>query len=132
MALNIARLRKLENVKLTKTEFLGENCWDATDVEFPALKYLSLLWCYMRGWNACEESFPILEKLVIEGCRNLEQIPPSFADIPTLQLIEVEDCLDSVEDSATNIKREIEETTGCDSLQVLISKKKYRQLIKAG
>nr|XP_009800005.1 PREDICTED: putative late blight resistance protein homolog R1B-12 [Nicotiana sylvestris] len=133
MALNITRLRKLERLKLSKTEFLGENCWDATDIEFPALKYLSLLWCNMRGWNASEESFPMLEKLVIQGCRDLEEIPLSFADIPTLQLIEVEDCMESVEDSAMDIKREIEENTGCDTLQVRISnKRKYRQLNRAG
>ncbi|XP_075076012.1 putative late blight resistance protein homolog R1B-12 [Nicotiana tabacum] len=130
MASNIARLRKLESLKLTKTDFLGENCWDATDVEFPALIYLSLLSRDMRGRNASEESFPMLEQLVIHGCRDLEEIPLSFADIPTLQLIEVEDCLNSIGDSAMDIKREVEETTRCDNLQVLISKK-YRQLIKA-
>ncbi|XP_009772629.2 putative late blight resistance protein homolog R1B-12 [Nicotiana sylvestris] len=131
MASNIARLRKLESLKLTKTDFLGENSWDVTDVEFPALIYLSLLSRDIRGRNASEESFPMLEQLVIHGCRDLEEIPLSFADIPTLQLIEVEDCLNSIGDSAMDIKREVEETSRCDNLQVLISKK-YRQLIKAG
>ncbi|XP_070006066.1 putative late blight resistance protein homolog R1C-3 [Nicotiana sylvestris] len=95
-------------------------CWDVRDVVFPALKYLTLQIKDLTEWKASEESFPMLEKLVIKGYCYLEEIPPCFVDVPTLQLIEVEDCMDSLGVSAMNIKKEIEETTGCDSLQVRI------------
>ncbi|XP_055818488.1 putative late blight resistance protein homolog R1C-3 [Solanum dulcamara] len=123
MVSNIARLRKLESLRLEGGFPLGESghCWDVRNVEFPALKYLSLDIVPMEEWNASEASFPLLEKLVVKYCRYFKEIPPSFVDIPTLQLIELVNCRDSLGVSAMNIKKEIEETTGCNSLQVLIS-----------
>ncbi|XP_025887356.1 putative late blight resistance protein homolog R1C-3 isoform X2 [Solanum lycopersicum] len=126
MVLNIARLKKLESLKL----FLGfpsmrSYCWDVTNVEFPSLKYLGLFFMKIEEWKASEESFPVLEKLVISawpGFRGIKEIPPSFADILTLRRIELFDCTDSLGVSAMNMKREIEENTGCDSLQVVIQK----------
>ncbi|XP_070006062.1 putative late blight resistance protein homolog R1C-3 [Nicotiana sylvestris] len=119
---NIARLRMLESLTLIRgSRFWNLNyCWDVRDVVFPALKYLTLQIKDLTEWKASEESFPMLEKLVIKGYCYLEEIPPCFVDVPTLQLIEVEDCMDSLGVSAMNIKKEIEETTGCDSLQVRI------------
>ncbi|XP_019247993.1 PREDICTED: putative late blight resistance protein homolog R1B-16 [Nicotiana attenuata] len=118
---NIARLRNLENLKLEIRDTFGEDCWDVSDIEFQALKYLKLLnFMDIRERKASEESFPVLEKLFIKHCIYLEEIPSCFEEIPTLQLIDVEQCRDSVGDSAMNIKREIEETTGCDTLQVQV------------
>ncbi|XP_009596957.1 putative late blight resistance protein homolog R1B-23 [Nicotiana tomentosiformis] len=119
---NIASLRMLESLTLIRgSRFWNMNyCWDVTYVEFPALKYLTLNIRDLTEWKASEESFPMLEKLVIKGYCYLEEIPPCFVDVSTLQLIEVEDCMDSLGISAMNIKKEIEETTGCDSLQVRI------------
>ncbi|XP_009761073.2 putative late blight resistance protein homolog R1B-16 [Nicotiana sylvestris] len=117
---NIARLQKLEKLKIIWGLLLGKECWDVREMEFQALKYLTLEWMDLREWKASEESFPVLEKLLIKGCYSLDAIPPSFADIPTLQLIELYGCPDSVEDSAMNIKREIEETTGRDTLQLMM------------
>ncbi|KAH0658995.1 hypothetical protein KY285_027546 [Solanum tuberosum] len=81
--LNIARLKKLESLKL----FVGfpygrlqrfRSCsWDVTNVEFPALKYLTLQSVMMKEWKASEESFPVLEKLVIRG-GFIKEIPPSL------------------------------------------------------
>ncbi|XP_004242252.1 putative late blight resistance protein homolog R1C-3 [Solanum lycopersicum] len=126
MVLNIARLKKLESLKL----FLGfpfgrseYHYWDVTNVEFPALKYLRLDVMRIVEWKASEESFPVLEKLVIKG-GYIKEIPPSFADIPTLKLIQLINCMESVGVSAMNIKREIEENTGCDNLHVVVVKPK--------
>ena len=77
----------------------------------------------MKEWEASEESFPVLEKLVIKG-GYIKEIPPSFADIPTLKLIQLINCMESVGVSAMNIKREIEENTGCDNLHVVVVKPK--------
>ncbi|KAL3366283.1 hypothetical protein AABB24_011109 [Solanum stoloniferum] len=124
MVLNIARLKKLESLKLLVGFPFGRSescCWDVTNVEFAALKYLGLFFMQIEEWKASEESFPVLEKLVINGVF-IKEIPPSFADIPTLTRIELTNCIDSLGVSAMNIKREIEENTGCDSLQVVIEK----------
>nr|XP_016501563.1 PREDICTED: late blight resistance protein R1-A-like [Nicotiana tabacum] len=117
---NIARLQKLESLKIIRGLLLGKECWDVREVEFQALKYLTLEWIDLREWKASEESFPVLDKLFIKGCYYFKEILPCFVDIPTLQLIELVDCRVSVKDSAMNIKREIEETTGCDTLQLMI------------
>ncbi|XP_015168438.1 putative late blight resistance protein homolog R1A-10 [Solanum tuberosum] len=123
MTLNIARLKKLESLTLRGGFPLGKienRCWDVTNVEFRALKYLALNFMRMEEWKASEESFPVLEKLSIRSGYFYKEIPPSFADIPTLRLIKLYDYTDSLEVSAMNIKKEIEENTGCDSLQVLL------------
>ncbi|KAK4724199.1 hypothetical protein R3W88_026978 [Solanum pinnatisectum] len=122
MVLNIARLKKLESLKLFMGFSFGSNCWDVTNVEFRALKYLVLHFVRMEEWKASEESFPVLEVLFIEAGFKFKEIPPSFADMPTQRLIELSNCIHSLVVSATNIEREIEEDTGCDSLQVVIKK----------
>ncbi|WMV34862.1 hypothetical protein MTR67_028247 [Solanum verrucosum] len=96
------------------------NCWDVTNVEFPALKYLALHFVRMEELKASEESFPVLEVLSIRNGYFYKEIPPSFTDIPTLRLIKLYDYTNCLGVSAMNIKKEIEENTGCDSLQVLL------------
>ncbi|XP_049387432.1 putative late blight resistance protein homolog R1C-3 [Solanum stenotomum] len=123
MVLNIARLKKLESLKLVLGIPLGRSqsyCWDVRNVEFPALKYLTLLSVLVDEWKASEESFPVLEVLSIIAGFEFQEIPPSFADILTLRRIELTNCMESLGVSAMNIKREFEENTGCDSLQVVI------------
>ncbi|KAK6787289.1 hypothetical protein RDI58_015814 [Solanum bulbocastanum] len=123
MVLNIARLKKLESLTLKGGSPFGGSesyCWDVTNVEFRTLKYLTLLTFQMVKWKASEESFPMLEELSLDYSLYLKEIPPSFADIPTLRLIKLSKCIQSLGVSAMNIKREIEENTGCDSLLVAI------------
>uniref|UniRef100_A0A3Q7GYH6 FBD domain-containing protein n=1 Tax=Solanum lycopersicum TaxID=4081 RepID=A0A3Q7GYH6_SOLLC len=96
------------------------SCLDVTSVEFPALKYLELHFVRMEEWKASEESFHVLEELSIRSDYFYKEIPSSFADISTLRLIKLFDYTDSLRVSAMNIKKEIEENTGCDSLQVLL------------
>ncbi|KAK4341473.1 hypothetical protein RND71_039974 [Anisodus tanguticus] len=99
---------------------------DVSDYEFRALKYLNLKNVLVTEWRSSEASFPVLEKLIISNCRILcGQIPSSFVDISTLKLIILICCDDSLEDSALNIKKEVEEMTGCDSLQVHMLYKTY-------
>ncbi|KAJ8539593.1 hypothetical protein K7X08_013845 [Anisodus acutangulus] len=123
--LRLVRALYLLNVKLARSWVASIDSLEALDVErveFCALKYLTLECVTVEEWSASEETFPMLEKLVIKDCEYLEEIPHIFADIPTLQLIEVVDCKKSaVGVSAMNIKKEIEDTTGCDILQVRIS-----------
>ncbi|KAH0662601.1 hypothetical protein KY284_027532 [Solanum tuberosum] len=122
MVSNIARLKKLEKLSLAGGFPLGKienRCWDVTNVEFPALKYLALHFIRMEEWKASEESFPVLEELTI-SVGYIMEIPPSFADILTLRLVKLDKLSNSLVVSALNIKKEIEENTGCDRLQVCV------------
>ncbi|MCD7461958.1 hypothetical protein HAX54_047462 [Datura stramonium] len=124
----VARLQNLERLKLRNIYFRSEDrflqagysiCWDVSDYEFQALKYLILENVLVTEWRSSEASFPVLEKLIINNCRiQCGQIPSSFVDISTLKLIKLICCDKSLVKSALNIKKEVEEIAGCDSLQV--------------
>ncbi|KAL3335175.1 hypothetical protein AABB24_031393 [Solanum stoloniferum] len=70
MVLNIASMKKLESLKL-EVEFpwrLSQSyCWDVRNVQFRALKYLTLLSGEIDEWKASEESFPVLEEISIQA-----------------------------------------------------------------
>ncbi|KAH0671062.1 hypothetical protein KY289_025555 [Solanum tuberosum] len=119
---SITNMRCLETLKLSEIYFAGEKHWDLSYRTFEQLKSLKLHRVFMTKWNCSEESFPCLEYLVIKNCPKLEEIPPSFADIPTLQLIKVINCSESVRDSAENIKEEVENNEGNDRIQLHIPK----------
>ncbi|KAG5601812.1 hypothetical protein H5410_033182 [Solanum commersonii] len=113
MVLNIARLKKLETLRLEMGFHWtrrGGYCWDITNVEFPALKYLTLFSMQIDEWKASDDSFPVLEELSIESAHYFKEIPPSFADIPTLRLIQLTNCIDSLGVSAMNIKETLKKS----------------------
>ena len=59
-----------------------------------------------------------LEKLKLQGCRKLEEIPPSFGDIYSLKIIKLVKS-PQLEDSALKIKEYTEDMRGGDELQVV-------------
>ncbi|MCD9644011.1 hypothetical protein HAX54_031969 [Datura stramonium] len=72
-------------------------------------------------WEASEASFPQLETLVIKRCYQLEEIPLSFVDIPTLDQIKLIACYNkSLKASAVKIKEEIKNIQGSDHLNLVI------------
>ncbi|KAK4732065.1 hypothetical protein R3W88_025053 [Solanum pinnatisectum] len=98
--------------------------WCLGDVTFHKLKLLKLVFLSISRWNASEESFPLLETLVISGCKNLMEIPLSFADIPTLKQIKlIRRYNKSLEASAVRIKEEVEAIEGCD--RIVITTQEY-------
>ncbi|PHU02066.1 hypothetical protein BC332_27317 [Capsicum chinense] len=108
---SIAKLQHLEALKLSEIYFTGEKHWDLGDNTFKVLRVLKLHRVFMTQWYCSDayESFPSLEYLVIKSCSKLEEIPLSFADVPTLRLIKVTDCSKSVGDSALKIEKEMED-----------------------
>ncbi|XP_055810949.1 putative late blight resistance protein homolog R1A-3 isoform X2 [Solanum dulcamara] len=113
----IARLPNLENLTLKNTIIQGEE-WNMGEEEtFENLKFLELDEVTLVKWDVGEESFPVLEKLVLWRCRKLEEIPPSFGDIYSLKIIKV-DYNRQLKDSAMMIKQYVEDMTGEDKLQV--------------
>ncbi|XP_060179607.1 putative late blight resistance protein homolog R1B-16 [Lycium barbarum] len=117
----IAKLPSLEYLQLKRSEFRLYEEWCLGDITFPKLKFLKLVWLRISRWDASEESFPLLETLVIKRCKNLEEIPPRFADIPTLKQIKLIDPFRrSLRASAVKFKKEVEEIEGCDRIDIII------------
>ncbi|KAL2516449.1 putative late blight resistance protein-like protein R1A-4 [Forsythia ovata] len=114
----IGRLPNLVVLKLQNCSFEG-NQWNTTEGEFQQLKVLKLSSVRDREWNASCDPFPRLEQLVLENC-NLEKIPSNFCDIPTLKMIGVHYCKQSVVESAMQIEEE-QRDMGNEELQVIIS-----------
>ncbi|PHT39222.1 hypothetical protein CQW23_22795 [Capsicum baccatum] len=131
----LAKLQNLESLKL-RVYFKSEDictCWDVSDYEFQALKYLNLQNVLVTEWRSSEASFPVLEQLILNNCViQCGQIPCNFVDIPTLKLIKLIHCDRSLGFSALNIKKEVEEISGCDSLQVLTQYERYYRLSDVG
>ncbi|CAI9778444.1 unnamed protein product [Fraxinus pennsylvanica] len=71
-------------------------------------------------WRADDTHFPRLERLIIRKCFKLEEIPCSIGNIPTLQIIELDDASPSAVTSAEQIQEE-QEQLGNDSLQVHVN-----------
>ncbi|KAM3376573.1 hypothetical protein P3S68_015288 [Capsicum galapagoense] len=86
---------------------------------FENLKYLGLCEVTLAKWKVGEESFPMLEKLQMWGCRMLEEIPPSFGDICSLKIIQLAES-PQLDDSPLKIKQYAEHMTGGNELKVEI------------
>ncbi|XP_055832902.1 putative late blight resistance protein homolog R1B-13 isoform X3 [Solanum dulcamara] len=114
----IARLPNLENLTLKNTIIQGEEWNMGEEDTFENLKYLNLNEVTLAKWEVGEESFPVLEKLVLWRCRKLEEIPPSFGDIYSLKVIKLVESR-HLKGSARKIKKYAEDMRGGDKLQVV-------------
>ncbi|PHT99289.1 hypothetical protein BC332_31896 [Capsicum chinense] len=74
----------------------------------------------LQQWEATSYHFPSLEHLVLTDCYSLEEIPFDFADIQTLQLIELHKCMHSVLVSAEQIQEE-QQSLGNDDLVIRVN-----------
>uniref|UniRef100_M1BV01 Late blight resistance protein Rpi-blb2 n=1 Tax=Solanum tuberosum TaxID=4113 RepID=M1BV01_SOLTU len=115
----IARLPNLEELILYRTIIHGEEWNMGEEDTFENLKFLKLHQLTLSKWEVGEESFPKLEKLELEGCRKLEDIPPSFGDIYSLKIIKLVES-PQLEDSTMQIKEYAEDMRGGDELQVIV------------
>ncbi|XP_057771564.1 putative late blight resistance protein homolog R1A-10 [Salvia miltiorrhiza] len=109
----------LPNLEVLKIEFCTfksneteeeeeEEEWEiAEGDEFSSLHFLQLRQCNrLVRWRADEANFPRLRHLFIQWCPSLEEIPAGIGEIPTLQLIHLDDCNDSTVASAKQIQEE--------------------------
>ncbi|KAG5628349.1 hypothetical protein H5410_000066 [Solanum commersonii] len=113
-------LRKLPNLEVLKLKHHAFHglIWKLSDEDedgFLKLKFLLLQNMNLMQWEATSYHFPSLEHLVLTDCYLLEQIPFDFAEIQTLQLIELHECLRSVLVSAEQIQAE-QQSLGNDDL----------------
>ncbi|XP_049396370.1 putative late blight resistance protein homolog R1A-10 [Solanum stenotomum] len=132
--MNILRkLPNLEVLKLRDNAFQGL-IWKLSDEDedgFLKLKFLLLEIMSLKQWEATSYHFPNLEHLVLTGCSLLEQIPFDFAEIQTLQLIEIHNCVRSVLVSAEQIQEE-QQSLGNDDLIIRVNSILELNIIKKG
>ncbi|KAI3473410.1 hypothetical protein Pfo_031184 [Paulownia fortunei] len=114
----IGMLPNLEVLKLRWYAFRGPE-WASIEGEFLRLRFLLLEDLDIELWEADSINFPMLECLIIRHCYKLREIPCEIGEIPTLQLIELDDCSPSVVSSARQIQEE-QQDMGNDELQVRI------------
>ncbi|XP_022847363.1 probable disease resistance protein RXW24L isoform X2 [Olea europaea var. sylvestris] len=107
----VGSMPNLEVLKLLNNGF-GSNGrleWEPTEGEFRKLKFLLLRTNFLEQWRASNANFRSLECLMLRGCFKLKEIPRSIGDIPTLQIIDLDDASPSVVTSAKQIQEEQEE-----------------------
>ncbi|KAK9664922.1 hypothetical protein RND81_14G077500 [Saponaria officinalis] len=117
---NVAALPHVEYLKLHDGAFKGKK-WE-TQYEFPSLKYLRLDSLDVEVWEASDDHFPFLERLIVRGCKHLKEIPSEFSDIGTLSCIEIDQCGRSVGDSAIKIEYEQRNYSGNKQFKAIISR----------
>lgn len=87
----IGLLSNLEVLKLKwRHAFYGKE-WKPTEGEFLRLKFLLLECLELEDWIVDSTHFQRLERPVIKKCEHLKEISHSIGDIPTLQIIEMDD-----------------------------------------
>ncbi|KAM3383391.1 hypothetical protein P3S68_008966 [Capsicum galapagoense] len=101
----IAELPNLEVLKLIDVAFLG-NEWYPNVTGFTRLKLLLIEDNDLKYRKAMDDNFPALERLVLIDCSYLKEIPIEFAEIHTLQLIELSRCLPELGESTARIQQE--------------------------
>ncbi|XP_047260749.1 putative late blight resistance protein homolog R1B-23 [Capsicum annuum] len=94
--------------------------WRPTVMGFNRLKLLLIERNDLKYWKSTDDNFPVLERLVLRCCYYLDKIPIKFAEIHTLQLIELRNCPPKLGDSAARIQQEQEEL-GNNPVDVRIS-----------
>ncbi|KAM3216056.1 putative late blight resistance protein R1A-10 [Capsicum annuum] len=104
----IAELPNLEVLKLMHGACYGDE-WYPNVRGFSRLKVLSIEHSFLIYWKATDDNFRTLERLMLSNLYCLKEIPIKFAEIHTLQLIELIDCFSELVESAARIQQEQEE-----------------------
>ncbi|PHU08036.1 hypothetical protein BC332_24525 [Capsicum chinense] len=115
----IAALPNLEVLKLIDDACDGEE-WHPSVRGFNKLKLLLIEFNDLKYWKATNDNFPVLERLMIRSCPHLKEVPIEFADINTLQLIQLKWCLPELRKSAARIQKE-QEVLGNNPVDVCFS-----------
>ncbi|XP_019157668.1 PREDICTED: putative late blight resistance protein homolog R1B-14 [Ipomoea nil] len=109
----IGKLPHLEVLKLKDFAFCGSK-WNPSEEGFKNLKLFLIARSDLKHWNASPEHFPALKRLVLKNCWDLVSIPNEFAEIYTLESIELESCYSSLVKSAEEIKDQLKDFGGND------------------
>ncbi|KAH6785779.1 hypothetical protein C2S51_038234 [Perilla frutescens var. frutescens] len=113
----VGSLPSLEVLKLRDDACVGE-IWETTDGGFCRLELLLIDQSHFKYWMAESTHFPRLKFLLLRHCWDLKEIPTDIGDIPTLELIEVDDCNRSLLGSVKEIQYYLDDIYGNNSVQV--------------
>ncbi|XP_031100764.1 uncharacterized protein LOC116004742, partial [Ipomoea triloba] len=114
----LGSLEELEVLKLDENAFRGEE-WDLkSDVVFNQLQYLRIGRTNLETWKIMENSFPVLENLVLRNCTNLKEIPSAFAQVHNLKVIELYHMSENANNSARQIAEQMSENANSSARQV--------------
>ncbi|CAA2976030.1 late blight resistance homolog R1A-10 [Olea europaea subsp. europaea] len=116
----LGSMPNLELLKLKSSAFLCQE-WEPNEGEFLKLRFLLLYDVELKHWRADNIHFPSLEHLEIFDCELLDEIPPGFGEISTLQSIELFFCGDSIVESAKKIE-EAQSDWGNDAFKLYTDK----------
>ncbi|KAL3523453.1 hypothetical protein ACH5RR_016287 [Cinchona calisaya] len=99
----IGKLPNLEVLKLLGDH--GGEAWETKEGEFTKLQILVLELLDIVRWTGEDDRVSYLQRLVMQNCMQLIQVPHCLRYISTLETIELDWCLDSL----ASLVREIEE-----------------------
>ncbi|KAL0322271.1 UNVERIFIED_CONTAM: hypothetical protein Scaly_2523500 [Sesamum calycinum] len=116
----VGSLPNLEVLKLRDYAFRGYK-WETSEEEFHCLKFLLIDKSDLQHWITESSHFPNLKCLLLYRCWCLNEIPDDFGEIPTLELIKVDDGNTSLMDSARQIQ-EIQQGWGNETFEVRIGR----------
>ncbi|XP_027077008.1 putative late blight resistance protein homolog R1A-3 [Coffea arabica] len=114
----IGKLPNLKVLKLYYDSFVGEK-WEMEEGEFQNLRCLKFSSLDIRWWTASCDNFCCLEKLVLEKCLCLEEVPSCLGETLTLDMIEVKWCHESAINSVKQIQQE-QMDMGNEDLKIVI------------
>nr|XP_027095468.1 putative late blight resistance protein homolog R1A-4 isoform X1 [Coffea arabica] len=115
----IGRLPNLEVLKLLSKAFEGK-VWEMKEGEFLKLKFLKLDTLSIAEWKSSSDHLPQLQHLILRNCRQLKEVPSGFGDSSSLEMIEVQLCTRSVEESVRLLQKEQHEMG--NELKVLVDR----------
>ncbi|KAL0354699.1 UNVERIFIED_CONTAM: putative late blight resistance proteinR1B-8 [Sesamum radiatum] len=111
---NIGSLPHLQVLSVLWGSVIGSE-WETVEGQFSHLRILQIIDIDdLEYWIAESSHFPRLNFLRLVRLRKLKQIPPSFGEIQTLELIRLEACSDSAVISAKEIAEQQEEFGNSD------------------
>nr|GMD27080.1 putative late blight resistance protein homolog R1B-8 [Ipomoea batatas] len=104
----LGSLHELEVLKLDDYAFKGEN-WDlrCNDIVFKQLQYLHIGRTNLVTWRATHKNFPVLRSLILRKCSSLKKIPQAFANVHTLEVMELFHMSESAVQSAEEIQKNL-------------------------
>lgn len=121
----VGLLPNLEVLKLLTSAAKGRG-WNPNEGEFIRLKFLLIHACELEIWEAEHSHFPVLQHLHLRRLK-LKKIPMAFAEIVTLETINLKYCSSSLERSAERISEE-RESLGYDGFQLRLNPSEVRKL----
>ncbi|KAL8551009.1 hypothetical protein ACS0TY_000189 [Phlomoides rotata] len=119
VTMRIGSLPLLQFLRLHGPACIGD-MWETIEGQFSSLRVLQIMFCWeLKYWETDSSHFPRLETLSLVCLENLEEIPSSIGDVPTLKSIQLLSCSKSADVSA-EIIREKQKENGNEDLDIQV------------